>query len=104
MCIFLSQEAVTYFLSLESVTCMCTYLNLGLFVTLCEFVWGELANHKSSTHRPSSQGWASGVLLQSMYVVYRVVFGLLWLGFWVSFFCFLASMLYTCFSMYIYVH
>ena len=33
-------------------------------------VWGELASHKRSlTHCPSSQGWASCVLLQSVYVV-----------------------------------
>ena len=41
-----------------------------------------------------SQGWASGVLLQSMYVVCLVYMRL---GFWVSFFSFLASVLYTFF-------
>ena len=42
---------------------MCLYLG----------VWGELASHKrSSTHRPSSQGWASRCL------VLIVLVGMVW--------------------------
>ena len=53
-----------------------TYMYMYCMFSFCMHVhihvhvWGELASHKrSSTHCPSSQGWASGVLLQSMYVV-----------------------------------
>ena len=51
----------------------------------------------------SSQGWAFGVLLQSICMLYVlcVLFGLLRWGFMVPFYCFLASVLYTCFSMYL---
>ena len=42
------------------------FLSLGLFMLVLN-VWGELASHKrSSTLHPSSQGWASGVLLHSV--------------------------------------
>ena len=59
--------------------------------------------------KPCSQGWAPGVLLHSVCSVLCVVcfgetFGLLRLGFWVSFYClycFLAGVLHT-FSMYVY--
>ena len=47
---------VSSFLSIGAVVCIMLVWTLG--------VWGELACHKRSlTHRPSSQGWASSVLL-----------------------------------------
>ena len=64
-----------------------------MLVVLALGVWGELASHiRSSTHCPSSQDWASSVLLHSVCYVLCVVcfegrFGLLRLGF-----CFFLSM------------
>ena len=56
-----------------SAVCTCIYLYVQ-FKQLLDFVHilvqGKLASHKRySTHHPSSQGWASGVLLQCVYVV-----------------------------------
>ena len=84
---------------------MCSYLSRpwAVYVKFGHWVCREswLNSHKnSSTNCPSSQGWASGVLLQSIYVVCLVC--IIWfvevrLG--GSFFSFLASVPYTCFSM-----
>ena len=97
--------------------CMTVYVSECVCVCQCERVWtlgvwGELACHKrSSTHRPSSQGWAPCVLL----------FGCLFVclfhgmgGCWVSFSSFLSVLLvcyiytynsmYTCTCIYIYMY
>ena len=63
-------------------------------------VWGELASHKrSSTHCPSSQGWASKCLVLSVFVgMVWFVHMYMYMGLWASpfFYLSLAGVLYTC--------
>ena len=96
--IFLSFEAVLYLFWLVHVY-VCVYVSSRQYLG----VWGELASHKrSSTHRLSSQGWASKCVVLNVFVGMCLN---VYMGLWASsFFCFyLAGVLYTCDFMYMYV-
>ena len=96
--LFLSLEAVFYLFWFVHV-CVCVDVSSRQYLG----VWGELASYnRSSTHRPSSQGWASKCLVLSVFVG-MVLVAYIYMGLWASpFFClYLAGVLYACDFMYI---